>query len=207
MYDSSINPSAGEVYQITLHGIKNDSTGETVDYTYRTVFEYADESNYPSESTSLSMKVPEEIEKISGTNYYAIPNEGTTKLSAILDDSITDVAITWKSSNPEVISVTQNGTLQVKSMSETPVTISVCLDSNNEIKSSIQVMPYEVQKLLKGDVNKDGKVRLYDALQILKQSILGGDLTDEMLYIMDYNDDGKVRLYDALKFLQQAILA
>ena len=68
-------------------------------------------------------------------------------------------------------------------------------------------MPYEVQKLLKGDVNKDGKVRLYDALQILKQSILGGDLTDEMLYIMDYNDDGKVRLYDALKFLQQAILA
>ena len=207
MYDSSINPSAGEVYQITLHGIKNDATGETVDYTYRTVFEYADESNYPSESTSLSMKVPEEIEKISGTSYYAIPNEGTTKLSAILDDSITDVAITWKSSNPEVISVTQNGTLQVKSMSETPVTISVCLDSNNEIKSSIQVMPYEVQKLLKGDVNKDGKVRLYDALQILKQSILGGDLTDEMLYIMDYNDDGKVRLYDALKFLQQAILA
>ena len=58
-----------------------------------------------------------------------------------------------------------------------------------------------------GDVNKDGKVRLYDALQILKQSILGGDLTDEMLYIMDYNDDGKVRLYDALKFLQQAILS
>ena len=60
--------------------------------------------------------------------------------------------------------------------------------------------------LLKGDVNKDGKVKIYDALMILKQSILGGNLDDDMLYIMDYNDDGKVRIYDALKFLQQAIL-
>ena len=60
--------------------------------------------------------------------------------------------------------------------------------------------------LLKGDVNKDGKINLYDALQILKQAILGGALTDEQLYIMDYNGDGKVDLYDAFKFLQQAIL-
>lgn len=61
-------------------------------------------------------------------------------------------------------------------------------------------------EVMKGDVNKDSKVTLYDALQILKQAILKGNLSDEELYIMDYNDDGKVTLYDALKFLQKAIL-
>ena len=59
---------------------------------------------------------------------------------------------------------------------------------------------------MKGDVNYDGRVTLYDALQILKQAILKGNLSEEQLYIMDYNDDEKVTLYDALKFLQKAIL-
>lgn len=60
--------------------------------------------------------------------------------------------------------------------------------------------------LLKGDVNKDGYVRLYDAFKILEQAILGGNLTKEQLYIMDYNEDGQVTLFDAFKFLEQAIL-
>lgn len=75
--------------------------------------------------------------------------------------------------------------------------------------AEIQVNVLDVKnpiKALKGDVNYDTKVNLYDALQILKQAILGGTLTDDMLYIMDYNDDENVNLYDALKFLQQAIL-
>ena len=61
-------------------------------------------------------------------------------------------------------------------------------------------------KLLKGDINKDGEIRLYDALQILKQAIIGGDFTEEEIYIMDYNNDKKITLYDSLKFLQKAIL-
>ena len=64
---------------------------------------------------------------------------------------------------------------------------------------------FNTEKLLNIDDLNDNAC-FYDALQILKQSILGGNLSDEMLYIMDYNDDGKVKLYDALKFLQQAIL-
>ena len=61
---------------------------------------------------------------------------------------------------------------------------------------------------IKGDVNYDGKVALYDAFQILRQVILGEDaLTDDEKYIMDYNDDGKVGLYDAFQFLRQVILS
>ena len=61
-------------------------------------------------------------------------------------------------------------------------------------------------KPLKGDVNKDGKIALYDAFKILEQAILGGSLTEEQIYIMDYNNDGKVALYDAFRFLEIAIL-
>ena len=59
---------------------------------------------------------------------------------------------------------------------------------------------------LKGDINKDGKVSLYDAFRILRKIILEEYLTEEQEYIMDYNDDGKVSLYDAFRFLRQVIL-
>ena len=97
-----------------------------------------------------------------------------------------------------------------KTMPEAKITVKISGVKDEDLNDNIYT--YDVNffsmknDLLKGDVNYDGKVRLYDALQILKQSILGGNLSDEMLYIMDYNDDGRVKLYDALKFLQQAIL-
>ena len=106
----------------------------------------------------------------------------------------------WSSSNEKVVTVDQNG--NVKGILPGSAEIIMTMSNGKTRKCSITVN----NSLLKGDVNKDKKINLYDALQILKQAILGGTLTDEQLYIMDYNDDGKVNLYDALKFLQQAIL-
>jgi len=59
---------------------------------------------------------------------------------------------------------------------------------------------------VKGDVNADGKVTLYDAFKILEQAILGTNIPTEAISIMDYNEDGAVTLYDAFKFLEIAIL-
>ena len=59
MYDSSIVPQAGYVYEITLHGLKDDETGKDVDYTYRSVFEYADVSNYADTINSIEIETPE----------------------------------------------------------------------------------------------------------------------------------------------------
>ena len=59
----------------------------------------------------------------------------------------------------------------------------------------------------KGDINKDGKVSLYDAFTILRNVIFEAILTEEREYIMDFNDDGKVGLYDAFQFLRQVILS
>ena len=128
------------------------------------------------------------------------------KLNAIIDDtSVVDKKITWSSSNEDIIEVKQNGQLVIKKETSTPVTITVSSDANG-LSDSMQIIVNEKPKLLKGDVNRDGKVALYDAFRILRQAIIGGDLLDDELYIMDYNDDGKVALYDAFRFLRQAIL-
>ena len=203
---SDLEVKDGDVYQIKISNLKDATTGETKEYTYRAAFKYADESNNEETEkiTSIKIAVPETIKKDSNNNYM-IPMNEQTKLTAEINEEAVDKYIEWKSSNPEVISVTQNGILEVKQKSDKPVTITLSSGADSTVKYIVNVIPYK-ENLLKGDVNKDGKINLYDALQILKQAILGGTLTDEQLYIMDYNDDGKVNLYDALKFLQQAIL-
>ena len=105
----------------------------------------------------------------------------------------------WSSSDTDVASVTQNGT--ITAIAEGTATITV------EMAGITKKCRVTVNNLMKGDVNKDKKVNLYDALQILKKAIVEGDLTEEERYIMDYNDDGKVNLYDALQFLKQAIIS
>ena len=84
------------------------------------------------------------------------------------------------------------------------------LGDDEEKEATMQYMATIItleQNLLKGDVNQDGVVGLYDAFQILRTVILGdGELSKDEQYIMDYNDDGEVGLYDAFQFLRQVIL-
>ena len=105
----------------------------------------------------------------------------------------------WSTSNGNVVTINQTGEI-------TPVnagTANIYLTLNNsQAVCSVTVE----EQYLKGDVNKDGKITIYDVIQILNQSILGGDLTDDMLYIMDYNEDEKVTIYDAIQFLNEVIL-
>src|SRR5699024_7277000 len=115
--------------------------------------------------------------------------------------NVTEIALKWESSDPSVATVNQYGTVTFLKPGNTTITV----ETLNGLTSNCDVV---VNNLLKGDVNKDGKVALYDAFRILRYVILGGDnLTEEQRYIMDYNDDGKVALYDAFRFLRQVILS
>ena len=205
IYDSDIVPQAGYVYKITLHDLKENATSSEVDFNYRAVFEYADVNNNPDTISSLSLEVPETL-KQEGNNYIATVGK-EIKLNVIIDNmEAIEKKMTWTSSNPDVIEVTQNGTLTIKKESDTPVTIRVVNDKTG-LYDEVTFIAKE-KTLLKGDVNQDDIVGLYDAFQILRTVILGdGDLSEDEQYIMDYNDDGGVGLYDAFQFLRQVILS
>ena len=108
--------------------------------------------------------------------------------------------LTWKSSDEDIFTVDNEGKIVGKSAGTAKLIVSIGTYSE-EYNITVEEEP-----LLKGDVNKDGSVTLYDAIQILRQAVIGGNLSSDDLYIMDYNDDGKVTLYDAVRFLRQAIL-
>lgn len=61
---------------------------------------------------------------------------------------------------------------------------------------------------VKGDVNGDGMVKIFDAFQILKGTIKSStSLTNLEKIVRDYNDDENVLLYDAFQFLKKSILS
>ena len=146
MYDSSIVVQPGYVYEITIHGLKNEDTNNIEDYTYRSVFEYADVSNYPTSVNNLSIKIPENTDfKYDELNEaYMLPIGQEINLDVNLDESIIDKKVTWSSTNDK-IKVTQNGIIYTDELLEEGETavISVSYDGNSSITDEIFVKAYK----------------------------------------------------------------
>ena len=141
---------------------------------------------------------------ISNTTYTFDEIGKTLQLTASPNPSenIKDATITWSSDKKSVATVDKNGLVTAKGSGTATITATSVNGKTATCTVTVK------QSLLKGDVNNDEKVALYDAFQILRQVILDEDaLTDDETYIMDYNDDGKVALYDAFQFLRQVILS
>ena len=197
MYDSSIVPQAGYVYEITLHDLKDDETGKDVDYTYRSVFEYADVSNYVDTINSIEIEEPE-LDKDEEIYQATLGQE--INLNAKIDDTeVIDKKLTWTSSNEDIIEVKQNGKLIIKKNSNEPVTIRVTSDANG-LSDSIQIVVSEAPKFLKGDINNDGKITVLDlnyGLGKLSKKLL----TEDDIQRGDVTGDGKYTILDLNKVL------
>ena len=146
MYDSSIVAQPGYVYEITLHGIKEDSTSKIVDYTYRSVFEYADINNYPSQLNKLEITVPEGTGFVQDENentIYMLPIGEELNLGLEIDSDVVDKKVTWYSSNDKV-KVTQNGIIYAEELLDDDeyVTITVSYDGSN-VTDEIMVKTYK----------------------------------------------------------------
>ena len=142
MYDSSIDPMAGYVYQVTIKGIKNVRTNKIENYTYRVVFDYADENRYPTTSNTLKIDTSNLYKMPNYVAVYQAPIGRSLKLKLTMsDESVIDKKVTWSSSKPDVISVTQDGTIYASKPSEEQVIISVKFDGSN-ITDQIILMPY-----------------------------------------------------------------
>ncbi len=63
----------------------------------------------------------------------------------------------------------------------------------------------EYMIVVKGDVTGNGYSRMYDAFQILKDSLFDGKLDEFDMLIRDYDGNGHVRMYDAFQFLKDSL--
>lgn len=148
--DETLIPQADDVYQIEVSNLKNSTTGKLENYTYRSVFAYADATNNQSQKIDqIAIQVPDTIEK-TAEGVYRIPDDERTKLNVKINENAVDNSVKWSSSNPDVISVSQNGILTVEEIVHTPITITVCSTSDNRIADHIQVVPYETEKIPEG---------------------------------------------------------
>lgn len=151
IYDSSIIPEVGFVYEITLHDVKEDATNKIVDFTYRSAFEYADINNYPSQPTSIDIEIPENIKKVDEENIYYIPVGEDVDFNAIIDKTVTNKKITWSTSNKKV-TVTQNGIVNAKELTGDVIIKVIC--DGTDIMKQIVVRPYNKSEQIKFDKEK-----------------------------------------------------
>lgn len=74
-----------------------------------------------------------------------------------------------------------------------------------KIKDLDGVVVAEYMAIVKGDVTGNGFSRMYDAFQILKDSLFNGKLDEIDMLIRDYDGNGHVRMYDAFQFLKDSL--
>ena len=107
--------------------------------------------------------------------------------------------VTWKSSNPSVVSVDKEGNITGISKGEAIITVTT-EEGNKKAECKVIV---KGGKTLLGDMDDNGKINSFDALKILQISSRG-NITEEEKKVADINKDGKVNSLDALKVLQYA---
>lgn len=60
--------------------------------------------------------------------------------------------------------------------------------------------------IIPGDVNGDGKIKMYDAFSILRNVLFNTETMSQIdILISDFDNDGKVKMQDAFSYLKQAL--
>ena len=195
-YDSSIVPENGYVYQITVHNLQNDDTGLSEDYTYRSVFEYADEANIPVTEGNLSIDIDSEYKNSqyihledelsdTGAKIYRVPIGVDVKFKAISDESVTDNKVTWSSSNPNV-KVMQNGLIVAEGGLDEEVTIKVKYDGSEEGSTIVVIPYYKIDQIKIGRVSEEDTGEIIDPGNTVSEVLKDESINLRILYIPDY---------------------
>lgn len=147
--DSTLVPQPGFVYEITVTGLKNAS-GNTVSYSYRSVFEYGDVSQYGTPASNIAITPAEGVVKVPNQNatYYA-PIGEETDFNVTLDSGVKDIKVTWETTDT-TITLTQNGTVIVPENCPAGkrITIKVSSDSSGA-STTATVVTYQKKNKVK----------------------------------------------------------
>lgn len=112
-YDKSIIPQAGYVYEITLDNITDNDTGANTSYTYRSVFQFANDDRIPVLATDIEIDTSK-VKPVSGVeNTYYVPVNEEAKLGVNFASGVDNKKVTWLSDSQDV-TVTQNGIVFAK---------------------------------------------------------------------------------------------
>ena len=179
--DDNISYEDGDIFEITLHDVTN-SSGEKVDYTYRSVF------------TSLS-----KLEGVESTQITVNANNisltlGQTKriLATITPEDAANKLMKFSSSDESVVTVRQDGTITALKAGEATITITS--------EGAQKQVTVTVDKARKGDINQDGLVDSADAaiaLNIYKYN----NATAVDLELGDMDENGMIDSADAAMIL------
>ncbi len=99
-YDSNIAMTVGNVYEITLTNVKDNTTGTITNYTYRSVYESAFNSLQDNAASDIQLS----------DSSITVAVRKSAKLNAsIIPSSCSNKMIVWESDDPSIASVNENG--------------------------------------------------------------------------------------------------
>ena len=135
--------------------------------------------------------------KISRTAMEMALTGGNRKLSLYTTPSIymnvVGVKHSWESSNPNVVTVDETGNLTPVGLGTATITAHY---NGQDVTCQVSVL-----RNIKGDVNRDGKVNLADATEIINFYTEKKQPTAEDYEAGDMNNDKKLNLQDAMEII------
>lgn len=181
--DDSIIYDDGDIFEITIHNVKDTSTGKTTNYTYRSIFK---QFNYEDkvETTNISLNK---------TSMKIAEGQKARILAKALPESSTNKLMTFSSSNDGIVKVQQDGTIVGVKKGNAVITIK-CGNVTKQV-------PVEVTDILLGDVTLDGKVNTDDARAVLLYYMKKQEFTEKQEAAADVTGDGKINTDDARQIL------
>ena len=182
--DDNLTYENGDVFQITLHNMKNDATGEITDYTYRSVFYNFYNSTDSSEITDIELDKTEVELSVGGSQRVlatALPEDAGNKLMRFI------------SQNENIAKVRQDGKITGVNPGTTTITV-VC----GTVVKNITV---KVNEYLRGDINNDGNLTVADLNYGLRKLGLGG-ITEDEIKRGDVTGEGEYTVADLNRLLR-----
>lgn len=185
-FDETLTPSAGNVYEVTLHNVK-DPSGDFTDYTYRSAFV----TMFPEEEVVAEVTL--DLEQLS------VCEGETAKLNGKLSiQGGSGQTVWWESSDESVVSVSPCGLLTAKEAG-TAVITAYCGESAATCAVTVKAAPYS----LWGDVDGNSIVEVEDATLIQRRNAeIQTAITEAGTAAGDVDRDGELTIVDAT-FIQR----
>ena len=142
---------------------------------------------------------------VPGLVYTTIPTEDASQKEVMLFKAKTGFESILTSENFPILDSNYKVELYDSSNNLKQNTNKVGSKNIIKIKDTDGTVVAEYMMAIKGDVTGNGYSRMYDAFQILKDSLFNEKLDEIDMLIRDYDGNGHVRMYDAFQFLKDSL--